>query len=56
MITLELENEEAVELLSILVREQKDYTTVEEHTPERVKQLRSVIVKIDSLLENYIDV
>ena len=56
MITLELENDEAVELLCILVKEQKDYTTNEDHTPIRVKKLRSVIAKIDTLLEDYIDV
>ena len=51
MINLELSQDVAADVLSLLERETEGYTSVEEHAPERIKSLRQAISTLSALLE-----
>ena len=52
MITLELTADVAKDVMYLLTREQENYTTVDEHCPERIKSIRQAIDQITSQLND----
>jgi hypothetical protein len=52
MIKLELTEEVAADVASLLAREAEGYTSVEEHLPERIKSIKEAVEQITTQLDN----